>query len=61
LMAVMALPIILPVLLLAIKISAQAIGIIIDSSVDVDFMYLIGLDMLMFGLAILLFPILWRA
>ena len=61
LMAVMALPIVLPVLLLAIKISAQAIGIIIDSSVDVDFMYLIGLDMLMFGLAILLFPILWRA
>ncbi len=61
LMAVMALPIVLPVLLLAIKISAQAIGIILDSSVDVDFMYLIGIDMLMFGLAILLFPILWRA
>ncbi len=60
LMAVLAMPIVLPVLLLALKISAEAIGIIQDSSVATDFLYLAAIDLMMLGLALILFPILWK-
>jgi heme exporter protein B len=60
LMSVLSFPIIIPVLLILIKISANALGLIQDTAVWSDYLILIGMDGLLLGLAILLFPFLWK-
>ena len=60
LMSVLAFPLVIPSLLLMIKISAVATGQLSDSSVGDDILLLGGLDILLMGMAILLFEELWR-
>lgn len=60
LMSILSFPIIIPVLLVLIKISADAIGLIKDTAVWSDYMMLLGIDLLLFSLALLLFPFLWK-
>lgn len=61
LMAVLALPLVIPILLLLIKISANALGIVEDSSVSTDLWLLLGIDFVLFGMALLIYPVLWRS
>lgn len=61
LMAILALPIILPILLILIKLTSNALRIIQDSSINTDIIMLVGIDLLLFGICIILFPFIWRA
>ncbi len=60
LMAILAFPIVLPILLLALKISAQALGILNDTTVNIDFTYLWAINGMMTGASLILFPLLWK-
>lgn len=59
-MSILALPLVLPVVLLLIKISSVALRLIQDSSVDKDLMMLAGIDTLLLGAVLLLYPTVWR-
>ena len=61
LMAVLALPLTLPCMLVMIKISSVALGLMVDSSVDQDLMILGGIDLLLLSMVFLLFNQLWKA
>ncbi len=61
LLAVLAIPLSLPIILLSVKISANAIGFIDDSSIVTDLLYIGAIDILFMGMAILLFPTLWKS
>jgi heme exporter protein B len=61
LMAILSFPIILPILLVLIKLSANALRLIQDSAQLTDFYILLGIDLLLLGLCLLLFPIIWRS
>ncbi len=60
LMAILSFPLILPIILTLLKISAQALGLIQDSSVDTDILILVGINAMLLGLGLVLFPFLWR-
>lgn len=60
LISVLSMPIIIPVLLLLVKITAYSMGILNDSSLSTDFSFLIGINLFSFGLCLILFPYLWR-
>jgi len=60
LMAILSFPLILPIILTLLKISAQALGLIQDSSVDTDILILVGINAMLLGLGLILFPFLWR-
>jgi len=61
LISILGLPLILPILLMGIKISTIAMGITVDSQVATDFIILSAIDMMLAGLVIILFPILWKS
>lgn len=61
LMAILALPLTLPNVLLLLKITAVSTRLIQDTEVWGDFILLAGIDAIMMGTVILLFPVLWRA
>lgn len=61
LMSILALPLIIPILLLVIKLGAQAIGLIENTGVRQDFILLGGIDLILIGLVIILFPQIWRS
>lgn len=60
LMAILSFPLILPIILTLLKISAQAVGQIQDSSVNTDILILTGINAMLLGLGLILFPFLWR-
>lgn len=60
-MAILALPLVIPILLLLLKISAHSLGILTETDITQDFILLGGIDLILFGLAILLFPVTWRS
>jgi heme exporter protein B len=60
LMSILALPLVLPILLLLLKISAVSVRLISDTSVWDDVWLLAGIDSIMLGAIIMLFPGLWR-
>ncbi len=59
--SVLALPLVLPILLLMLKINATALGLIIDTSVGKDILLLLAIILLFFALSIILFPTLWKS
>lgn len=61
LMSILAMPLVLPILLLVIKVGANALRILDDSNVEDDLLLLAGIDLLLFGLAVLLYPFIWRS
>jgi len=61
LMAVLGMPLVLPVLLSGIKISTIALGITMDSEVNTDLLLLLAIDLMLAGVVIILFPILWKS
>ncbi len=60
LMAILSFPVIIPVLLTLIKLSANALRILQDTDTDTDIMILVSINMLLLGMALLLYPYLWR-
>ncbi|MFZ1703577.1 MAG: heme exporter protein CcmB [Saprospiraceae bacterium] len=61
LMSVLSIPLILPIMLLLLKTTAVSLRLIGDTSVDQDVWMLAGIDAIMLGSVILLFPTLWRS
>lgn len=60
LMTILSFPLIIPILLLLMKISANALGLLTDTDLDSDILLLIAIDMMLVGMALILFPFLWR-
>lgn len=60
LMAIMSFPLVIPIVMTLTKISANALRLINDTNIDQDIMVLVAIDMVSLGMAILLFPFLWR-
>lgn len=60
LQAIMSFPLVLPILLTLIRLSANALRLEQDSSISDDIAILAGIDLLSLGMALLLFPFLWR-
>lgn len=61
LMSILALPLTLPVLLLLVKITAVAMRLIQDSAVGEDLLLLAGIDLLLLGIVLVLFPTMWKS
>ncbi len=60
LMAILSFPLVIPILGTLVKLSANALGIVQDTGINKDILTLIAIDLILFGLAIILFPFLWR-
>jgi heme exporter protein B len=60
LMSVLSLPLIIPILLLLIKVTASALSIIEDTSINSDLLLLAGIDLVLFGIAVIIYPFLWK-
>lgn len=60
LLAVLSFPLIIPIILLLVKISAHALRLIQDTAVSGDLAILVAIDLLLCGVALLLFPFIWR-
>jgi len=60
LLAILCIPLLIPTVLLLLKITASASGILQDSSLSTDFTFLVAIDLLSIGLSLILFPSLWR-
>ncbi len=60
LMAILSFPLVIPVLMELIKLSLHAMGRTQSTDIEKDVMLLLGIDLLLTGLALVLFPFLWR-
>lgn len=60
-MAILSLPLIIPILLLLLNLSAGALGIVNDTGFTADLLMLAGIDLILFGLAVVIFPVVWRS
>jgi len=60
LLAVLSFPLIIPVILMLVKISAHALRLIQDTAVSGDIAILVAIDLLLCGVALILFPFIWR-
>lgn len=60
LLAVLSFPLIIPIILMLVKISAHALRLIQDTAVSGDIAILLAIDLLLCGVAFLLFPFIWR-
>jgi len=60
LMAILSFPVILPIQMTLIKVSANALRPIKDATVGQDILILVAIDLVLLGLAFLLYPFLWR-
>ena len=60
LMAILGFPVVIPILLMLIKLSSSALGLESTGNIDNDILILIGIDFLLVGMSIILFPFLWR-
>ncbi len=61
LMSILALPLVLPIVLLLLKISAVSVRLMTDTSIGQDIWMLVSIDSILLGAMILLFPSLWRS
>lgn len=61
LMSILAIPAVIPIFLSSLKITANALGFVSDSDIGSDFIILGGIDLLLFGITLLLFPSLWKS
>lgn len=60
LMAILSFPLVIPILGTLMKISRNALGLEQDTSIGQDFLTLVAIDFILFGLALILFPFLWK-
>ena len=60
LLAILSFPIVIPILMSLVKLSASALGLITDTSYFTDIFNLLAIDALLLALTFFLFPYLWR-
>lgn len=60
LMAVLGFPVVIPILLTLVKIGANALRLIQDTSISSDILILVAINLVLLSVAILLYPFLWR-
>ncbi len=60
-MTLLSLPLIIPVVLIAVKLSLVSVGTLIDDGSATDYNILIGINLIMLGIGSFLFPYLWRS
>lgn len=60
LMAILSFPLIIPILLTLIKMSANAVGFLQDTGINKDILILLAIDLMLLGMALVLYPFLWR-
>ncbi len=60
LMAILAFPLIVPILMTVLKLTAGALRLLRDTSVNTDMLILLAIDMLLVAMALVLYPFLWR-
>lgn len=60
LMAILSFPLVIPILGTLMKISRSALALEQDTSLNQDFIVLGAIDLILFGLVIILFPFLWK-
>ncbi len=60
LMAVLSFPIIIPIIMTLVKISANALRLLNDTSVSKDMLILVAIDVILVSMAFILFPYLWK-
>jgi heme exporter protein B len=60
LMAILSFPVVIPVLLLLVNLSAHSIGLLQGTSTGGDIMLLAAVDLILVALGMVLFPYLWR-
>jgi len=60
LMAILSFPLIIPILMTLLKLSANALRLLNDTNTDQDILILIAIDLMLVGLSFLLYPFLWR-
>lgn len=61
LMSILSLPLVLPVVLLLLKITAVSTRLLSDSAIWEDLMLLISIDAILLGAVLLLFPVMWKS
>ncbi len=61
LLSVLGMPLIIPILLISVKLSFANTGMLDDTSLATDFSLLLGINLLLTGICMLLFSILWKA
>jgi heme exporter protein B len=60
LLAILSFPLVIPILMTLIKLSVGATGVLEDTSVIQDIGILIAIDLMLAGLALVLYPFLWK-
>jgi heme exporter protein B len=60
LMAVLGFPVIIPILLILVKLGANALRLMQDTSISGDLIILTGINLMLLSVSILLYPFLWR-
>ncbi|MEN0003235.1 MAG: heme exporter protein CcmB [Bacteroidota bacterium] len=60
LLAVLSFPLVIPILLTLIKLTANALRILNDTGIQRDVLILIAIDMLLLSMTFILYPFLWR-
>ncbi|MEL7220621.1 MAG: heme exporter protein CcmB [Bacteroidota bacterium] len=60
LMAVLGFPVIIPILMILVKLGANALRLMQDTSIDGDIIILLGINLMLLSVSILLYPFLWR-
>ena len=60
LMAILAFPLVIPILMTVLKLTAGALRLLRDTSVNNDMFILLGIDLLLLAMALVLYPFLWR-
>jgi heme exporter protein B len=59
LMSILSFPLVIPVLLLLVKLTANSIGLI-EQDITNDILLLLGIDLLLLAMTLVLYPFLWR-
>lgn len=60
LMAILSFPLVIPILMTLIKLSAHALGLLQDTNTESDVLILLAIDFILLGMAFLLYPFLWK-
>jgi heme exporter protein B len=60
LMAVLSFPLVIPILMTLIKLSANALRLLNDTDIGKDVLILLAIDLILLGMALVLYPLLWR-
>lgn len=60
LMAILSFPLIIPILMTLLKLSANALRLLNDTNTDQDILILVAIDLILVGMSFLLYPFLWR-